>query len=88
LWFCFQRNPIEPDWASINLGILICIQCSGIHRQLGTHISKVRSATLDVWDTELKKLMLATGNALVNSIYEEGLQFHPEVAKPTAATER
>ena len=35
--------------ASINLGILICLQCSGIHRSMGVHVSKVRSATLDEW---------------------------------------
>lgn len=39
----------DPDWASLNLGILLCIDCSGIHRKLGTHISKVRSLGLDDW---------------------------------------
>ena len=39
----------DPDWASLNLGSLICIECSGIHRNLGTHISKVRSLELDDW---------------------------------------
>ncbi|KAK1919798.1 hypothetical protein P3342_002091 [Pyrenophora teres f. teres] len=35
---------IKVDWVSINLGIIICIECSGIHRSLGTHITKVRSS--------------------------------------------
>lgn len=35
---CPSRN---PDWASINLGVLLCLRCSGLHRQLGTHITKV-----------------------------------------------
>src|SRR3990167_669615 len=60
----------EPEWASINLGILICIECSGIHRKLGTHISKVRSTTLDSFDKELIQLMLHTGNSFSNSIFQ------------------
>lgn len=40
---------LDPDWTSLNLGALICIECSGIHRNLGTHISRVRSLDLDDW---------------------------------------
>lgn len=39
---CADCNSPEPDWASLNLGILICIECSGVHRNLGVHISKVQ----------------------------------------------
>jgi len=45
-----------PDWASINLGILVCIECSGIHRSLGVHVSKVRSLTLDKWEESTVKV--------------------------------
>jgi hypothetical protein len=38
---CADCNASQPDWASINLGILLCIECSGVHRSLGSHISKV-----------------------------------------------
>ena len=68
--FCADCGAEAPEWASINLGILICIKCSGIHRQLGTHITKVRSTTLDSWDKELRLLMISLGNAIVNQIYE------------------
>ncbi|KAJ6654959.1 hypothetical protein lerEdw1_006430 [Lerista edwardsae] len=51
---CDCREP-APEWASINLGITLCIECSGIHRSLGVHFSKVRSLTLDSWEPELVK---------------------------------
>lgn len=41
-----------PKWASFNLGLFMCIDCSGIHRQIGTHITKVKSITLDSWKME------------------------------------
>lgn len=47
--FCVDCNAPNPEWASLNLGVLMCIECSGIHRNLGSHISKVRSLTLDEW---------------------------------------
>ncbi|XP_035295523.1 arf-GAP with coiled-coil, ANK repeat and PH domain-containing protein 1 isoform X3 [Cricetulus griseus] len=66
---CDCREP-APEWASINLGVTLCIQCSGIHRSLGVHFSKVRSLTLDSWEPELVKLMCELGNVVINQIYE------------------
>uniref|UniRef100_K7G2D2 Arf-GAP with coiled-coil, ANK repeat and PH domain-containing protein n=1 Tax=Pelodiscus sinensis TaxID=13735 RepID=K7G2D2_PELSI len=66
---CDCREP-APEWASINLGITLCIECSGIHRSLGVHFSKVRSLTLDSWEPELVKLMCELGNSALNRIYE------------------
>ncbi|XP_067368634.1 arf-GAP with coiled-coil, ANK repeat and PH domain-containing protein 2-like isoform X4 [Channa argus] len=67
---CCDCGQPEPRWASINLGITLCIQCSGIHRSLGVHFSKVRSLTLDTWEPELLKLMCELGNRVINKIYE------------------
>ncbi|KAF4083085.1 hypothetical protein AMELA_G00135950 [Ameiurus melas] len=67
---CCDCGQPEPKWASINLGITLCIQCSGIHRSLGVHFSKVRSLTLDTWEPELLKLMCELGNGVINRIYE------------------
>lgn len=62
-------NP-DPKWASINLGITLCISCSGVHRSLGVHYTKVRSLTLDVWEPEILRVMMELGNEIVNKIYE------------------
>ncbi|XP_076581036.1 arf-GAP with coiled-coil, ANK repeat and PH domain-containing protein 1 isoform X1 [Chaetodon auriga] len=67
---CCDCGEPGPDWASINLGITLCIVCSGIHRSLGVHFSKVRSLTLDSWEPELVKLMCELGNTVINRIYE------------------
>ncbi|XP_029013123.1 arf-GAP with coiled-coil, ANK repeat and PH domain-containing protein 3-like isoform X1 [Betta splendens] len=67
---CCDCGQADPRWASINLGILLCIECSGIHRSLGVHCSKVRSLTLDSWEPELLKLMCELGNSVINHIYE------------------
>uniref|UniRef100_A0A8C7NTT0 Arf-GAP with coiled-coil, ANK repeat and PH domain-containing protein n=1 Tax=Oncorhynchus mykiss TaxID=8022 RepID=A0A8C7NTT0_ONCMY len=68
--YCCDCGQADPHWASINLGILLCIECSGIHRSLGVHCSKVRSLMLDSWEPELLKLMCELGNSVINHIYE------------------
>ncbi|KAE8734270.1 ADP-ribosylation factor GTPase-activating protein AGD2 [Hibiscus syriacus] len=70
-----ECNSHEPDWASLNLGILLCIECSGAHRNLGVHISKVRSLTLDVkvWEPSVVELFRTLGNSYCNSIWEGSL---------------
>ncbi|RMY76043.1 hypothetical protein D0862_13823 [Hortaea werneckii] len=65
----------KVDWCSINLGVLLCIECSGIHRSLGTHISKVRSLTLDtsVFTPDIIEVLLLIGNRVSNMIWEAKL---------------
>uniref|UniRef100_A0A8C3K4A7 Arf-GAP with coiled-coil, ANK repeat and PH domain-containing protein n=1 Tax=Calidris pygmaea TaxID=425635 RepID=A0A8C3K4A7_9CHAR len=84
---CCDCGQPDPRWASINLGILLCIECSGIHRSLGVHCSKVRSLTLDSWEPELLKLMCELGNSTMNQIYEAQCE-ELGLKKPTAGSSR
>ncbi|TRX90832.1 hypothetical protein FHL15_008236 [Xylaria flabelliformis] len=67
-----KRNK-HPRWASWNLGIFICIRCSGIHRGMGTHISRVKSVDLDSWTDEQLQSVLSWGNARANKYWESKL---------------
>ncbi|XP_051482109.1 arf-GAP with coiled-coil, ANK repeat and PH domain-containing protein 2 isoform X5 [Apus apus] len=84
---CCDCGLADPRWASINLGITLCIECSGIHRSLGVHFSKVRSLTLDSWEPELLKLMCELGNDVINRIYEVKLE-KAGVKKPQPGSQR
>ena len=50
--YCADCDAKGPRWASWNLGVFICIRCAGIHRNLGVHISRVKSVNLDQWTAE------------------------------------
>ncbi|GAV74662.1 ArfGap domain-containing protein [Cephalotus follicularis] len=73
---CADCSAPEPNWASLNLGVLVCIECSGVHHNLGVHISKVRSLTLDekVCEPYVISLFQSLGNTFANSVWEELLQ--------------
>ncbi|KAL7806611.1 hypothetical protein V8C26DRAFT_416231 [Trichoderma gracile] len=71
---CHARN---PGWASWSLGVFLCMRCAAIHRKLGTHISKVKSLSMDAWTNEQVDNMRKVGNAASNKIY------NPENKKPS-----
>ncbi|KAK9524248.1 hypothetical protein VZT92_018102 [Zoarces viviparus] len=85
---CADCEAQNPDWASLNLGALICIECSGIHRNLGTHLSRVRSLDLDEWPLELIKVMSAIGNELANGVWEANAQGRLKPAPDASREER
>jgi len=71
--YCVDCDAKGPRWASWNLGVFLCIRCAGIHRNLGVHISRVKSVNLDQWTTEQIASMQAMGNAKGREIYERNL---------------
>jgi len=50
--YCADCGQKGARWASWNLGVFLCIRCGGLHRKLGTHISKIKSVNLDKWTDE------------------------------------
>lgn len=78
---CADCDAPNPEWASINLGLLVCIECSGIHRNLGSHISKVRSLDLDDWPCGPASVLQSLGNEVGNTIWEHNLH-NTSLTKP------
>lgn len=68
---CGSRNDVT--WISLNFGILVCIQCSGVHRDLGVHHSRIQSLTLDNLTTANLLIARAMGNHALNEIMEATL---------------
>ncbi|KAL1923400.1 uncharacterized protein VTP21DRAFT_8380 [Calcarisporiella thermophila] len=87
---CAECAAPDPQWCSINLGILFCIECSGIHRSLGPHISKVRSLTLDTmsFTPEIIALLQRMGNEQANQIWEACINGNSSTPKPGPFDER
>ncbi|XP_063275007.1 stromal membrane-associated protein 2 [Prinia subflava] len=68
--FCADCQAKGPRWASWNIGVFICIRCAGIHRNLGVHISRVKSVNLDQWTQEQIQCVQEMGNGKANRLYE------------------
>ncbi|XP_030830122.1 arf-GAP with SH3 domain, ANK repeat and PH domain-containing protein 2 isoform X4 [Strongylocentrotus purpuratus] len=71
---CCDCTAADPQWLSTNLGILTCIECSGVHREMGVHISRVQSLELDRLSTAQLLLAITVGNEDFNEVYEATLE--------------
>ncbi|KAG0503126.1 hypothetical protein HPP92_003198 [Vanilla planifolia] len=85
---CADCGSPDPKWVSVSHCVFICIKCSGVHRSLGIHISKVLSVKLDEWtDEQVDSLIDGGGNAVVNMRYEAFLPEEFKKPKPDAQIE-
>ncbi|RMB93078.1 hypothetical protein DUI87_30584 [Hirundo rustica rustica] len=87
--YCADCWAPSPDWASINLCVVICKQCAGQHRSLGSNISKVQSLKLDtsVWSNEIVQLFIVLGNDRANRFWAARLPA-TEAISPDSGTEQ
>lgn len=67
---CADCGAADPDWASYTLGIFVCLNCSGTHRNLPS-VSRIKSIRLDFWDDELVQFMKSNGNHAAKNFYEK-----------------
>ncbi|CAG8714102.1 13838_t:CDS:2, partial [Gigaspora rosea] len=74
---CADCGVKGPRWASHSLGIFLCIRCGGLHRKMGTHISKVKSISLDSWTPEQIENMRQWGNLKANAKWNPRPELHP-----------
>ncbi|KAJ7151405.1 hypothetical protein C8R43DRAFT_1005036 [Mycena crocata] len=74
---CADCKVKNPRWASHSLGIFICVSCASIHRKIGTHVTKVKSLTMDSWTREQTENMRQNGNLKSNHFYNPNEARHP-----------
>ncbi|ORC90086.1 ADP-ribosylation factor GTPase activating protein [Trypanosoma theileri] len=82
---CNDCNSNGTRWASVNHGVFLCIRCSGIHRSLGVHVTKIKSTNMDKWLATEVNLMEAIGNKKGKLLYESRL---PKGMKPMTGAEQ
>uniref|UniRef100_A0A5K3FKS2 PH domain-containing protein n=3 Tax=Mesocestoides corti TaxID=53468 RepID=A0A5K3FKS2_MESCO len=81
---CADCGRPDPEWVSVNLGVLICLECCGTHRELGVQCSRTQSLLMDDLSTSQLLLPRFIGNRLFNDVYESSLS---ETTKPTASSD-
>lgn len=81
---CADCGGEDPIWLSLNLGVFMCIECSGVHRTMGTHISQVRSVTMDVLSDGELDFLQRTGNRVSNMFFEANMPRGVGRPKPDA----
>ncbi|NWR37808.1 ARAP3 protein, partial [Tachuris rubrigastra] len=88
--YCADCWAQSPDWASINLCVVICKQCAGQHRSLGSNISKVQSLKLDtsVWSNEIVQLFIVLGNDRANRFWAARLPVSEAIHPDSSAGQR
>ncbi|KAA3674188.1 Arf-GAP with SH3 domain, ANK repeat and PH domain-containing protein [Paragonimus westermani] len=70
---CADCDRADPEWVSVNLGVLICLECCGAHRELGVHCSRTQSLLMDDLSTNQLLLPRFIGNRLFNEVFESSL---------------
>ncbi|XP_072945684.1 arfGAP with SH3 domain, ANK repeat and PH domain-containing protein isoform X4 [Epargyreus clarus] len=83
---CGSTN--DPTWLSTNFGIIVCIECSGSHRELGVHISRIQSLTLDRLSTSQLLLARHMGNQMFNEVMENTLDERDKLTPESTMEER